>query len=238
MEADFIPDSKRLKRGINELLNSWSSIIMASIENNTNTAPYHPYMMNGLITTAGAPTSDNLTSHINNNPFISPNDYKLEMSELSGQPAPPLMGLVTELDVKKNSISSYAVEQNEAVDDDNNQNKNNLDDEAAGEADESKKQRNNSQQQQLMAKNANKIFRPILNFIGVDAPSGTLIDNLFKEFGTLLFGNLNIKSVHINILGSAWSMSRLFDDHSIGPVASRTNLTSSQPQFRARSFYV
>lgn len=44
MESEFIPEAKRLKRGINELLNSWSTVIMASIENNTNTAPYHPYM--------------------------------------------------------------------------------------------------------------------------------------------------------------------------------------------------
>ncbi len=46
-----------------------------------------------------------------------------------------------------------------------------------------------------------KISRPILNFIGIDAPSGTLMDNLFKEFGSLISGNLNIKSVDINILG-------------------------------------
>ena len=48
---------------------------------------------------------------------------------------------------------------------------------------------------------SSKIFRPILNFIGIDAPSGTLMDNLFKEFGSLISGNLNIKSVDINILG-------------------------------------
>ena len=50
--------------------------------------------------------------------------------------------------------------------------------------------------------NINKMFKPVLSFIGIDAPSGTLMDNLFKEFGSLLFGNLNIKSVQINILGS------------------------------------
>lgn len=110
------------------------------------------------------------------------------------------------------------------------------------------------QQQQMMAKNANKVFRPILSFIGVDAPSGTLIDNLFKEFGSLLFGNLKIKSVHINILGSALSMSRLLgaDASSVlsssAPPASSTNLNgsllkgsqlnSSQSHFRAnKSFY-
>ncbi len=48
----------------------------------------------------------------------------------------------------------------------------------------------------------NKIFKPILNVIGIDAPSGSLIDNLFKEFGAVLLGNLNIKSVHINILSA------------------------------------
>lgn len=110
------------------------------------------------------------------------------------------------------------------------------------------------QQQQMMAKNANKVFRPILSFIGVDAPSGTLIDNLFKEFGSLLFGNLKIKSVHINILGSALSMSRLLgaDPSSVlsssAPPASSTNLNgsllkgsqlnSSQSHFRTnKSFY-
>ncbi|RMZ94796.1 hypothetical protein BpHYR1_010760 [Brachionus plicatilis] len=50
--------------------------------------------------------------------------------------------------------------------------------------------------------NINKMFKPVLGYIGIDAPSGTLMDNLFKEFGSLLFGNLNIKSVQINILGS------------------------------------
>lgn len=50
--------------------------------------------------------------------------------------------------------------------------------------------------------NVNKMFKPVLSYIGIDAPSGTLMDNLFKEFGSLLFGNLNIKSVQINILGS------------------------------------
>lgn len=49
----------------------------------------------------------------------------------------------------------------------------------------------------------NKMFKPVLSYIGIDAPSGTLMDNLFKEFGSLLFGNLNIKSVQINILGSS-----------------------------------
>ena len=49
--------------------------------------------------------------------------------------------------------------------------------------------------------NTSKIFKPILSFIGIDAPSGTLMENLFKEFGLLISGNLHIKSVDINILG-------------------------------------
>ena len=52
-----------------------------------------------------------------------------------------------------------------------------------------------------------KLFKPILNFIGIDAPSGTLMDNLFKEFGSLISGNLHITSVDINILGKQQGMS-------------------------------
>lgn len=76
-------------------------------------------------------------------------------------------------------------------------------------------------------KNTSKIFKPILNFIGIDAPSGTVIDNLFKEFGSLLFGNLNIKSVHINILGSVFY-----------PKAGAADSTLDESQkFKYRSFY-
>ncbi len=62
-------------------------------------------------------------------------------------------------------------------------------------------------------RNTSKIFKPILNFIGIDAPSGTIMDNLFKEFGSLLFGNLNIKSVDINILGKKLKNSDNFSNN-------------------------
>ena len=53
----------------------------------------------------------------------------------------------------------------------------------------------------LKMKNVEKIFKPFLSFVGMDVPSGKFVDNLFKEFGSFLHGNLHIKSVDINILG-------------------------------------
>ena len=88
-----------------------------------------------------------------------------------------------------------------------------------------------------------KIFRPILNFIGIDAPSGTLMDNLFKEFGSLISGNLNIKSVDINILGkqpatkSSTNFSSSFSNDSnipsqkTEPVKMRSFYTSKKSNF-------
>lgn len=242
--------------------------------------------------------------NISTNPFVSPEDFKAELSDGSAanqqqqqhhffnQPYDQMasLNLVAELDMKKNSVNSYLIEPNEeaasendgennnGVQANNNNNANKANDEGleehqsgggGGSADggnditnladidgDLKPPRDSSQQQkqqQIMAKNANKIFRPILNFIGVDAPSGTLIDNLFKEFGALLFGNLNIKSVHINILGSAFSMTRLLGETPSstslanssavtavpGVLAKGPTLTASgsQAQFRTRSFY-
>lgn len=267
MDAEFIPDTKRLKRGINEILQSWSSVIMASIENNTNTAPYHPYM---IITSSSGPSTStidlddnyqpNSPINIGTNPFLSPGEFKAELSDGSTQesrhqhPQATTLNLIAELDAKKNSVNSHVIETNEIADNEENGTKMNENVSGGGsiggqpdvEIDSSEKPRGSvtQHQQHIMTKNTNKLFRPILNFIGVDAPSGTLIDNLFKEFGTLLFGNLNIKSVHINILGSTLSIGRLFSDTSnplnstSGSGGSKPVLSSSsQVQFRGRSFY-
>jgi len=83
---------------------------------------------------------------------------------------------------------------------------------------------------------SSKIFRPILNFIGIDAPSGTLMDNLFKEFGSLISGNLNIKSVDINILGkqTATNSSTNFNNS----FSSDPNVPTQKTEpVRLRSFY-
>jgi hypothetical protein len=87
-----------------------------------------------------------------------------------------------------------------------------------------------------------KLFKPILNFIGIDAPSGTLMDNLFKEFGSLISGNLHIKSVDINILGkqqgsnlnSSFSQSHMNDMNrmpKVEPVKLRSFYTSKKTNF-------
>ena len=64
----------------------------------------------------------------------------------------------------------------------------------------------------IQIKNANKMFKPFLNFIGIDAmPTGKFYDNLFKEFGSFLLGSLNIKSVDINILGKSSKYGHIAD---------------------------
>ena len=78
--------------------------------------------------------------------------------------------------------------------------------------------------------NTSDIFKPILSFIGIDAPSGTLMDNLFKEFGSLISGNLHIKSVDINILGRQ-TPSQVNSD---SPAA---NAGSNLDPLKLRSFY-
>ena len=78
--------------------------------------------------------------------------------------------------------------------------------------------------------NTSEIFKPILSFIGIDAPSGTLMDNLFKEFGSLISGNLHIKSVDINILGRQ-TPSQMNND---SPAA---NAGSNLDPLKLRSFY-
>ena len=86
---------------------------------------------------------------------------------------------------------------------------------------------------------SSKLFKPILNFIGIDAPSGTLMDNLFKEFGSLISGNLHIKSVDINILGKQTGTH--FSSNFNAPFSNvQTNDASKPPRsepVKLRSFY-
>lgn len=238
LESEFIPDVKHLKRGINELLNSWSPVIMASIETKINDpyAFYYDSMQNEMYK-----AMPNMNSQSNQD-FKFTTEIRQQQQPYLNQTdeTPTMVNLVAELDPKKHSVSSYVLE-NSGVP--NNYNKEYLQMSKTDENEELEEADMNNKEQvhsghvgpQLMTKNTNKIFKPILNFIGIDAPSGTLIDNLFKEFGSLLFGHLNIKSVHINILGSVFSMSRLFgcsEEKVALPLASQ-----SHQQFRARSFY-
>jgi len=85
-------------------------------------------------------------------------------------------------------------------------------------------------------KKTSKVFKPFLSFIGVDAPTGKLIDNLFNEMGSFLLGTLKIKSVDINILGKQTrSVNDSFNEAKLRPARkSFTNgqlLKSSEPEY-------
>ncbi|CAF0826478.1 unnamed protein product [Brachionus calyciflorus] len=127
----------------------------------------------------------------------------LKDSEKHEKYAEKYSSLVTNLN-EKNEIITEVITQNNNNNNNDNKNKMTSSDESIENLNEKSSDESSVLKpiNGLHLQKTNKIFKPILSYIGIDAPSGTLMDNLFKELGSLLFGNLNIKSLQINILGS------------------------------------
>lgn len=238
LKSPFMPDSKYLKKGINEVLNSWSNIILNSVD--------RVYFSNVSQVSNGfdlfRPNNNNMFSPSSTNPTKSNDNYRFltEIRE-NKHNQEQQMNLITSLN-ENNLITTQIVQ--ESSNSNNIQEKktenNNLaetvlnlgNNQCMTSSDESVEnypvnvEKSSADEYEKAAlhghvgpqlRNTSKIFKPVLNFIGIDAPSGTLIDNLFKEFGSLLFGNLNIKSVQINILGSINSKNVLVNNTTIDP---------------------
>jgi hypothetical protein len=215
LSSSYLPDSKLLKKGINEVLNSWSNVIMtasggaagpsATVKDDEANPEEFKYFME--IRESKMDSTNDVNVNLNapelNRPtvFDNGNDRDSNHSDTVVSVNDRSNGVTTQLLGVSKSRTSL--------------------DKAGGPVENVVNspspmppiQQQQQQQQRLEEKllsghvgpklrQTNKIFKPILNVIGIDAPSGTLIDNLFKELGALLLGNLNINSVHINILSS------------------------------------
>ena len=275
--SETLPEIKYLKRGINEVLNSWASSIMSYIcdfnhQNNTNTYMRSSITNNQIndnmnfnhqvdmgktgenfkffteIRETKVASVSNLDLNIDSSKLNL--DVDNETSEIKLVNPPPtatnnnnngLKNPVFDANQKVNNLYLHAeqpllksnnpsldesLEANNSTFSNNNDETNRLDATETSRAGLDKTSFMFNQEKfpnddkalhsghvgpQL--RNTSKIFKPILNFIGIDAPSGTIMDNLFKEFGSLLFGNLNIKSVDINILGKQLKNSDSFSNN-------------------------
>lgn len=226
LKSNHMPNIKDLKRGINEVLNSWSTIIINSMNVINNQFPFAcDYFFTSNSCNFINSSKQNTTDHFRYFTEIRENKPQTNQTNQTNQTDQQVY-LLTSLN-DKNEITTQIIQQNEqnqkskeklaqscntnegtraaetvlnmiTSSDESVENYHAINEKSS--ADEYEKALHGNVGPQL--KNTSKIFKPILNFIGIDAPSGTLIDNLFKEFGSLLFGNLNIKSVQINILGS------------------------------------
>lgn len=209
LNSSYMPDSKLLKKGINEVLNSWSNFILtqpatgSSFSNSVNSDTTNPEEfkffteirenkfdeeqindIEAFVATSGVSSTAQKSDSDSNDLLVSVNDRNLITTQLVGNQSAQM--------VKSRSKSSSLDKINLVQPRMTTESSNKPIDETAF----------HSGHVGPKLRQTNKIFRPILNVIGIDAPSGTLIDNLFKEFGPLLQGKLNIKSVHINILSS------------------------------------
>ncbi len=180
-----IPDEKFLKKAISEQLNTWSSIINNKSTTTTTTTA------NGII-------------NINQNKRIIPNDRVVISLNENNNNAHYLKGVK---DLNNDSVSEDAfsldIELNKLKMQDqfNNNNNNQVNNQTTSNDEELNEKNQSILKEEEIYKKTSKVFRPVLSFIGIDAPTGKLIENLFKEMGSFLLGSLKIKKVDINILG-------------------------------------
>ena len=228
LSSKQIPDIKSLKRGINEVLNRWSilpiGIGCSPVNDESNFKEKYQYVTeiretNEAFNTNNHHKHSTIQKNFNVNPGLnllhSFNNATLSSSNLSSDES--------NFDASIGFHSSFQQQQqhNPAFNDSTlNFNPNNGKTETLLNHPRQQQQQQQQQQQSsnkegkttkklqshlvgpITYTNINRLFKPILNYIGIDVPSGTLVDNLFKEFGCYLIGNLNIKSVYINILGN------------------------------------
>lgn len=195
------PDENHLKISINEIFNSWSMLIISALEKKSyvlKLAHVDKYMVKN---DSSEDTTDHET-HNQKNKDLDDYLYKKhasfdvnmshEASSMHGMNTMNQMGpRATIVTMEERRLANSAGERELLLNQSMNASQNRV---FFSEPEKRDK---------IQIKNANKMFKPFLNFIGIDAPTGKFYDNLFKEFGSFVLGSLNIKSVDINILGKS-----------------------------------
>jgi hypothetical protein len=228
LNSSHIPDEKFLKKAVSEELNSWSSIILDCIEqkstSSTNNVPIKRSQ------------NDRVILNMNENHYIKgTNDSSYNQTPVvqpqSDQNSEDAMSLDIELNkLNMQNNSPFLINENQLAYNLIRENQTTSNDEEITEKNQAELK------EEEIYKKTSKVFKPFLSFIGVDAPTGKLIDNLFNEMGSFLLGTLKIKSVDINILGKQTrSVNDSFNEAKLRPARkSFTNgqlLKSSEPEY-------
>lgn len=218
-----IPDEKFLKKAISEQLNTWSSIIN-NISTTTTTTTNGIININQkrIITNDRVVISLNENNNNNNN---TTHYFKGGVKDLNND---SVSEDAFSLDIELNKLKMQ--------DQFNGNNNNQLNNNQTTSNDEELNEKNQSiLKEEEIYKKTSKVFRPVLSFIGIDAPTGKLIENLFKEMGSFLLGSLKIKKVDINILGKQTNKitndSTLLNEINRNRINNRNNINKSYSSF-------
>jgi len=168
------PEEMHLKISINEVFNSWSSIIIGALEKKSHFLNLHAMNLNKQI--QGDSSEDATDQENNQNPTKVPQQNSA--GESHSRPRSVIVSMLDDKKVVSSTEKSHLLD--ESLVNKSSENKaSTLKAGIVGLAGEETVTKSKSESigatninAKVQIKNANKMFKPFLNFIGIDAPTG------------------------------------------------------------------